>query len=116
VSDLSYFEWEHDDAWEFGLDVEIAEDFICVTGMCQGDPDDPGQYDAYWILDRVTIKTPREGGISDATERMMAAFADLSRIDQLRWKAANAAIDAGMWAFNRLAPGAVQEAAIEDPE
>ena len=43
-------ELTHGQAWCMAIDIEIGEDFICVTNIV-----DENQFDAYWVLESVTV-------------------------------------------------------------
>lgn len=52
------FELTHEEAWSRAIDLQIEEDFVCVTEFLTKD----GRlhmFDAYWVLDHVVIKKPR---------------------------------------------------------
>lgn len=54
ADDVSWADIDHEQAWDRAMNVEWGEDFISVTGMCP-DPDQPAQFDAYWILETTTV-------------------------------------------------------------
>lgn len=62
IEDISWYDMDHTDAWDKAIDLQIEEDFICVTEFISesGEAGDaiPHQFDAYWVLQTVTINNP----------------------------------------------------------
>lgn len=60
LKDVSDFDMSHREAWDQAGNIELAEDYVCATGM----PNDPRSgalmFRAYWILGSITIERPRE--------------------------------------------------------
>ena len=50
-----YPEWNDliEDFWEDSLNIEITEDFICFTMFHNN-----CQYEAYWVLEEITVENP----------------------------------------------------------
>lgn len=53
-------EFDHARAWSIALDVEVAEDYVCAHGHAEKMLPRGGMYEAFWILDTVTIARPRD--------------------------------------------------------
>jgi len=60
LSDLSGFDMSHPEAWNRADDIELNEDYVCATGVPDSVDPSVWMYEAYWLLDSITIERPGE--------------------------------------------------------
>lgn len=49
---------DHAGCWTRADDIEVTEDFVCATGLTGDMVPEFGQFEAFWVLDELTISVP----------------------------------------------------------
>jgi hypothetical protein len=60
VEDVSHYDMDHPDAFDRAINLQIEEDFICATEFVTDSEGEPAQFEAFWVLETVTIHRLRE--------------------------------------------------------
>jgi hypothetical protein len=55
VENVEQYDMNHQEIFDLSIDLQIEEDFICVTGFITNDEGETTQFDAYWILGKILI-------------------------------------------------------------
>lgn len=64
VDDLPGYDIDHREAWDRAIDLQIEEDFICISEFVEGPDGETHLFDAYWVLSSIVIENyDREGAI-----------------------------------------------------
>lgn len=56
IDDVDYYDMNHSHAFENAINFQIEEDFVRVTEFVTDNEGEPAQFDAYWVLETVTIR------------------------------------------------------------